>query len=69
MNLQVGNDWPGEAGGEYVDLKTEIQVLEKLLKEKREELKVAEAIEKQKDELWKRHVAALPTNSSKDERS
>lgn len=53
-----------------MDLKTEIQVLEKLLKEKREELRVAEAIEKQKDELWKRHVAALPTSNDKsNERS
>lgn len=46
-----------------MDLKTEIQVLEKLLKEKREELKVAEAIEKQKDELWKRHL--IQTSSDK----
>lgn len=49
-----------------MDLKTEIQVLEKILKEKREELKVAEAIEKQKDELWKRHVAQASSEKSND---
>ena len=49
-----------------MDLKTEIQVLEKLLKEKREELKVAEAIEKQKDELRKRHVAQASSEKSNE---
>ena len=54
-----------------MDLKTEIQVLEKLLKEKllkekREELKVAEAIEKQKDELWKRHLIQVSSEKSND---
>ena len=47
-----------------MDLKTEIQVLEKLLKEKREELKVAEAIEKQKNELWKRHLIQVSSDKA-----
>ena len=49
-----------------MDLKTERQVLEKLLKEKREELKVAEAIEKQKNELWKRHLFQAISEKSND---
>lgn len=38
-------------------LKTEIGVLEGILWEKKEQLRIAEAIEKQKDDLWRKHVA------------
>lgn len=38
-------------------LKTEIAVLEGILREKKERLRIAEAIEKQKDNLWRKHVA------------
>lgn len=38
-------------------LKTEIAVLEGIIREKREKLRIAEAIEKQKDDLWRKHVA------------
>ncbi len=38
-------------------LKTEIAVLEGIIREKREQLRIAEAIEKQKDDLWRKHVA------------
>ncbi len=51
---------------DLVDLKKEIQVLEKLLKEKREELKVAEVIEKQKDELWKKHLFQAISDKTND---
>lgn len=40
-------------------LKSQIALLEELLREKREALKVAEAIEKQKDDLWRRHIMNL----------
>lgn len=33
-------------------LKTEIAVLEGIIWEKKEQLRIAEAIEKQKDDLW-----------------
>lgn len=38
-------------------LKSEIAVLEGILREKKEQLRIAEAIEKQKDDLWRKHVA------------
>lgn len=38
-------------------LKTEIAVLEGVLREKKEQLRIAEAIEKQKDDLWRKYVA------------
>ncbi len=37
-------------------LKTEIAVLEGIIWEKKEQLRIAEAIEKQKDDLWRKHV-------------
>ena len=46
-------------------LKGQIVLLEELLREKREALKVAEAIEKQKDDLWRRHVVNLPSEENK----
>lgn len=38
-------------------LKTEIVILEGIVREKEEQLRIAEAIEKQKDDLWRKHVA------------
>lgn len=38
-------------------LKTEIAVLEGIIREKKDQLRIAEAIEKQKDDLWRKHVA------------
>lgn len=38
-------------------LREQIAVLEGIIREKKEELRVAEAIEKQKDDLWRKHVA------------
>ena len=40
-------------------LRTEIAVLEGILREKKEQLRIAEAIEKQKDDLWRKHVAEI----------
>ena len=37
-------------------LKTEIAVLKGIIWEKKEQLRIAEAIEKQKDDLWRKHV-------------
>lgn len=37
-------------------LKTEIAVLEGIIREKKEQLRIAEAIEKQKDDLWRKYV-------------
>ena len=37
-------------------LKNEIAVLEGIIWEKKEQLRIAEAIEKQKDDLWRKHV-------------
>ena len=37
-------------------LRHQIDLLEGLLREKKEALRVAEAIEKQKDDLWRRHM-------------
>ena len=37
-------------------LKTEIAVLEGIIWEKKEQRRIAEAIEKQKDDLWRKHV-------------
>ena len=45
-------------------LKTEIAVLEGIIREKKEQLRIAEAIEKQKDDLWRKHVAGSPPESS-----
>lgn len=41
-------------------LKTEIAVLESILREKRQKLKVVEAIEEEKEELWRQHMAKAP---------
>ena len=49
-------------------LKSQIALLEELLREKREALKVAEAIEKQKDDLWRRHIVNLPSEENKTKR-
>lgn len=51
-------------------LKTEIAVLEGILREKKEQLRIAEAIEKQKDDLWRKHVAggSPPKSTEKDEK-
>ena len=49
-------------------LKTEIAVLEGIIWEKKEQLRIAEAIEKQKDDLWRKHVVVtsqLVVNSIK----
>lgn len=48
-------------------LKTEIAVLEGIIREKKEQLRIAETIEKQKDDLWRKHVAeydSLPPEST-----
>ena len=42
-------------------LKTEIAVLEGIIWEKKEQLRIAEAIEKQKDDLWRKHVVGSVT--------
>ena len=44
-------------------LRTEIAVLEGILREKKEQLRIAEAIEKQKDDLWRKHVAEINDSS------
>lgn len=54
-------------------LKTEIAVLEGILREKKEQLRIAEAIEKQKDDLWRKHVAEFddpspPKSTVEDEK-
>lgn len=38
-------------------LKSEIAVLEGILREKKEQFRIAEAIEKQKNDLWRKHMA------------
>ena len=49
-------------------LKTEIAVLEGILREKKEQLRISEAIEKQKDDLWRKHVAGgSPPNSTMED--
>ncbi len=55
-------------------LKSEIAVLEGILREKKEQLRIAEAIEKQKDDLWRKHVAEFndsspPKSTVKDEKA
>ena len=55
-------------------LKTEIAVLEGIIREKKEQLRIAEAIEKQKDDLWLKHVAEFndsspPKSTVKDEKA
>lgn len=40
-------------------LREQIAVLEGIIREKKEQLRIAEAIEKQKDDLWRKHVAKL----------
>ena len=55
-------------------LKTEIAVLEGILREKKEQLRIAEAIEKQKDDLWRKHVAEIndsspPKSATEDEKA
>ena len=44
-------------------LKNEIAVLEGILREKKEQLRIAEAIEKKKDDLWRKHVAKFNDSS------
>ena len=48
-------------------LRQQIALFEGLLREKKEALRVAEAIEKQKDDLWRRHMMgerlSTPENS------
>ena len=52
-------------------LKNEIAVLEGIIREKKEQLRIAEAIEKQKDDLWRKHVAEFndpsPPKSTMDD--
>lgn len=50
-------------------LKTEIAVLVGILREKKEQLRIAEAIQKQKDDLWRKHVAggSPPKSSLEDD--
>lgn len=48
-------------------LKSQIALLEELLREKREALKVAEAIEKQKDDLWRRHIVESSIRGKQNE--
>ena len=53
-------------------LREQIAVLEGIIREKREQLRIAEAIEKQKDDLWRKHVAeelseCSPPESKEDE--
>lgn len=40
-------------------LREQIAVLEGVIREKKEQLRIAEAIEKQKDDLWRKHMAEL----------
>ncbi len=48
-------------------LKKEIAILESILREKRQKLKVVEAIEEEKEKLWRRYVAnALPRDEDSD---
>jgi hypothetical protein len=47
-------------------LKTEIAVLEGIIREKKDQLRIAEAIEKQKDDLWRKHVAGSAPESMED---
>lgn len=48
-------------------LKTEIAVLEGIIREKKEQLRIVEAIEKQKDDLWRKHVVGSPPPESKED--
>ena len=48
-------------------LKTEIAVLEGIIREKKEQLRISEAIEKQKDDLWRKHVAGGSVESKEDD--
>ena len=52
-------------------LKNEIAVLEGIIREKKEQLRIAEAIEKQKDDLCRKHVAEFndpsPPKSTMDD--
>ena len=55
-------------------LRTEIAVLEGIIREKKEQLRIAEAIEKQKDDLWRKHVAEIndpspPKSTVEDEKA
>lgn len=40
-------------------LRDQIAVFEGIIREKKEQLRIAEAIEKQKDDLWRKHVAEI----------
>ena len=48
-------------------LKTEIAVLEGIIREKKEQLRIAETIEKQKDDLGRKHVAGGSVESKEDD--
>ncbi len=52
-------------------LRDQIVVLEGIIREKKEQLRIAEAIKKQKDDLWRKHVAEYndtsPPESKEDE--
>lgn len=48
-------------------LKTEIAVLEGIIWEKKEQLRIAEAIEKQKYDLWRKHVVVSPPPESNED--
>lgn len=48
-------------------LREQIAVLEGIIREKKEELRIAEAIEKQKDDLWRKHVAGAPPEAKEDD--
>lgn len=43
-------------------LREQIAVLEGIIREKKEQLRIAEAIEKQKEDLWRKHVAGRRRN-------
>ena len=48
-------------------LREQIAVLEGIIREKKEQLRIAEAIEKQKDDLWRKHVAGSSPETKEDE--
>ena len=48
-------------------LREQIAVLEGVIREKKEQLRIAEAIEKQKDDLWRKHVAGGLVESKEDD--
>lgn len=48
-------------------LREQIAVLEGIIREKKEQLRIAEAIEKQKDDLWRKHMAGSLPETKEDE--